>query len=138
MEHWDKSWFTQGTGSDGQTKPICMRHNLSQCTSQRCACIHCCPVPKCDGTMCGSTDHKAISCPSPFAPSFRPGTAPGAEFGDRRRGATAQAALHRLHHRIMHTAVTSRQSTAHGSDDFIGHAFKTNVTVVINGAAVQQ
>ena len=63
MEHWDKSWFTQGTGSDGQTKPICMRNNLSQCTAQKCACIHCCPVPKCDGTMCGSTDHKAISCP---------------------------------------------------------------------------
>ena len=62
MEHWDKSWFTQGTGLDGQTKPICMRNNLSQCTSQRCAFVRCCPVPKSDGSMCGSTDHKAITC----------------------------------------------------------------------------
>ena len=58
-----KSWFTQGTGSDGQTKPICVRYNLTQCTSQKCAFVHYCPVPKSDGTMCGSTDHKAISCP---------------------------------------------------------------------------
>ena len=42
MDDWDKSWFTQGTGLDGQTKPICMRHNLSQCTSQKCAFVHCC------------------------------------------------------------------------------------------------
>ena len=63
MEYWDKSWFTQGTGPDGQTKPMCMRDNLSQCTSQRCAFVHSCPVPKSDGSICGSTDHKAITCP---------------------------------------------------------------------------
>ena len=62
METWDKSWFTQGTGTDGETKPICMRHNLSQCTSQRCAFVHCL-VPLSDGSMCGSTDHKSITCP---------------------------------------------------------------------------
>ena len=43
--------------------PVCMRHNLSQCTSQRCAFVHSCPVPKSDGSICGSTDHKAIMCP---------------------------------------------------------------------------
>ena len=27
LDNWDQSWFTQGTDPDGQTKPICMRHN---------------------------------------------------------------------------------------------------------------
>ena len=62
MEYWDKSRFTQGASPD-RTKPICMRHNSSQCTSQRCAFVHCCPVPKSDGSMCGSTDRKAITSP---------------------------------------------------------------------------
>ena len=40
-----------------------MRHNVLQCASQQCAFVHCCPVPKPGGTVCGSTDHKAIRCP---------------------------------------------------------------------------
>ena len=61
MDNWDKSLFTQGTSSDGQSKPICMRHNVWQCTSLKCAFVHCSPVPKYDGSMCGSTDHNAIT-----------------------------------------------------------------------------
>ena len=48
--------------SDAQTKPICMRNSLSQCTSQKFAFVHCFPFPKSNGSMCGSTDHKAITC----------------------------------------------------------------------------
>ena len=63
MESWEESWFLEKTPPDEQTKPVCMRHNLSQCTSQKCTFAHCCPVSISDGAMCGSTDHKAIACP---------------------------------------------------------------------------
>ena len=63
MENWEKSWFSEKTTPDGQTKPICMRYNLLQCTVPKCTFAHCCPVPESDGSMCGSTDHTAIACP---------------------------------------------------------------------------
>ena len=44
FENWKKSWFSEMTAPDGQTKPICIRYNLSQCTSQKCTFAHCCPV----------------------------------------------------------------------------------------------
>ena len=43
-ENWKKSWFSEKTAPDGQTKPTCIRYNLSQCTSQKCTFAHCCPV----------------------------------------------------------------------------------------------
>ena len=60
MERCEESWFLEKTAPEGQTKPICMRYNLSQCTWQTCPFAHCCPVSKSDGAMCGSTDHKRL------------------------------------------------------------------------------
>ena len=62
MNNWDRSWFWQDPDSDGQRIPICMRHNLLLCGSQRCTFVHRWAVPEPDGTMCSSTDHKAITC----------------------------------------------------------------------------
>ena len=57
-ESWEKSWFSEKTAPDGQTRPICMRHNLSQCTVPKCTFAHCCPV------QCAAPQtRKSIACP---------------------------------------------------------------------------
>ena len=138
MDDWDKSWFTQGTGLDGQTKPICMRHNLSQCTSQKCAFVHCCPVPKCDGTMCGSTDHKAISCPHRSRRVSAQGQlpAPNSAIG-------VEEPLPKPHCTDYTTELCTQQSRparAQRTDPTISLDMPSGPTspFVINGAAVQQ
>ena len=78
--------------SGRQTKPICMRYNLLQCTVPKCTVAHCCPVLKSDGSKCGSTDHRAIACPHRSRKNVHLGTAPDVRNGDRRREAAVRAA----------------------------------------------
>ena len=86
--------------SDGQTKPICMRYNLSQCTTQKCTFAHCCPVLKSDGSVCGSTDLKPIACLHRSRKVSTWGQLPASEkTGDG--GAVARATSRRWCHRGM-------------------------------------
>ena len=69
MNNWDRSCFTHDTDSDGQRRPICMRHELLQCNSQKRTFGHRCPLPKPDGTMWGSIKRSR-------APTVRAGSQP--------------------------------------------------------------
>ena len=109
MENRDTSWFTQVTGLAARQSPF---------TSQKCAFVHCCPVPKSDGSLCGSLDHKAITCPHRSRRIFgwrKRQPASGRQCPSRNTLMKSQRKAE---------AISPRQGTTNGSVDFVQDAMQ--------------